>query len=329
MKIEKRGTKYRIQPMIDGQRYSIEFDHNPTQKEIRSAIAECKHDFSEFEFTFGEACEKYIAMKKNVLSPTTIRSYAGILKKLSEEFKALPLKKVTKVHVQTIINKLAVDSSPKTCKNYLGFIMAVLKAFDDSIHFRITLPRKEKEDDYIPSQKEVRAVLEASKGTKWYICFMLGCYGLRRSEILPLTMFDIHDNYVDINKVKVKGIDKGYIVKNIGKTDSSLRRVPIPAELVDLIRQQGFVCDFHPDKILAHLHKYQDIAGVPRFRFHSLRHYFCTELSQANFSEEDIMALGGWSTPHVMKKVYRHQRINEDSKEQKRAVDTILNTLSV
>ena len=72
----------------------------------------------------------------------------------------------------------------------------------------------------------------------------------------------------------------------------------------------------------------QKEAGVPRFRFHDLRHFFVTELSQAGFSEEDIMYLGGYSTPHIMKKVYRHARIDKDLEARKLASKKISDILS-
>jgi hypothetical protein len=40
MKIEKRGNKYRIQPMIRGKRQSITLDYKPTQREINQIIEE-------------------------------------------------------------------------------------------------------------------------------------------------------------------------------------------------------------------------------------------------------------------------------------------------
>lgn len=321
---------YRVQKRIDGKVASFTFDHNPTQKEIKQAIFQVQTENNKNTPTtknsFKDCAEKYIAIKEYILSPTTIRSYRCILKNLPDDFLCLPLHKITQIECQGVINEIAAKSSPKTTANYNGFIMAVINEFSPDAHFKIKLPQKKKPDDYIPSSEEVKKILDASKGTMWYIVFMLGCYGLRRSEIAALTLDDFHDGYVDINKVKVIG-ENGAVIKDIGKTSTSLRLVPISDELTDLVYKQGYVYDQYPSRMVMFLHKYQDMVGVPRFKFHLLRHFYCTELSQAGFSEEDIMALGGWSTPHVMKKVYRHNRIKESQEAQRKAASHIRDIL--
>jgi integrase len=326
MKVEKLPSgNYRVQKCIDGVRRSFTFDHRPTQKEINAKIY--SETYEPDRDSFNSCALKYIAINTNVLSPSTIRSYEAILRALPEDFKKTPINKITDVTLQSLINNISANHTPKTVRNYNGFIMAVLNKFLPKNNLSVTLPKKKKPDDYIPSPEDVRRVLEQAKGTPYYLPIVLGCYGLRKSEIAGLTMDDIYDTYIDINKVKVVG-PNGLVTKDIGKTDASLRRVAVSPDIIAKIREQGYILNTYPDKILVYLNQFQDKAGVPRFRFHLLRHFFCTELFQAGYSEEDIMALGGWSTSHVMKKVYRHQRILEDEKKQSEIATKILQTIS-
>lgn len=322
-----KSGNYRIQFYIDGSRKSYTFDHNPTQKEIKQYVFEQQSQYHEQKSTnpgtFSDYADKYLDIKCNILSPSTKRSYYAIKNKIADWFNNKPIDDITQVDCQRLINELAAKVAPKTVRNYYGFISAVISTYCPNKVFKISFPAKKKQDDYIPTAEEVKAVLDAAKGSKWFIIFSLGCYGLRRSEILPLTLDDIGPDYVDINKTMVLSETNTWITKEIGKTETSLRRVPISKNLSKLIHDQGFICNFHPDKILHHLHQYQKKAKVQQFRFHLLRHFFCTELSQNGFSEEDIMAIGGWSTPHVMKKVYRHNRILQDNKEQNKLSKTI------
>ena len=47
--------------------------------------------------------------------------------------------------------------------------------------------------------------------------------------------------------------------------------------------------------------------GIERpYCFHSLRHYSASYLHAIGIPDAYIMERGGWSTPHVMQKVYRH-----------------------
>lgn len=54
----------------------------------------------------------------------------------------------------------------------------------------------------IPSDDEVRKILEHAKGTGYEIPLILTCYGLRKSEICVLTSEDIDGDVVSITKAK-------------------------------------------------------------------------------------------------------------------------------
>jgi integrase len=332
MRIEKlKSGNYRVQKTIDGIRRSFTFDHKPTQKDISQALFDAKEKEKQRKgdnALFVNAANRYIALKENVLSPTTLRFYDQCLRTLPNDFLNIPLCDIHSDDIQKVVYIMSVGRSAKTVKNYYGFIMSIINMYIPSPNIRVTLPLGKKPDDYIPTAEQVKSVMELAKGSKFYTVFMLGAHGLRRSEILALTLDDVHENYVDINKSKVLDINNKWIIKDIGKTEASLRKVPISPDLSKLIHEQGCIYEGHPSQIIKHLHIYQDKAGVPRFRFHLLRHFYCTELSSAGFTVEDIMALGGWESDSIMKKVYRHQRIKENEAEQKRAAEKILSLLT-
>ncbi len=132
MKIEKRASgNYRIRKMYNGQMYTVSFDHKPTQKEAMQAMAaelnnvQTKHE----SMTFRAAAEKYMASKRNILSPSTIRGYATIIKQIPETFLAKNIYDITALDVQEEINRMAEKCSPKTVRNHHGFLSAVLSAF--------------------------------------------------------------------------------------------------------------------------------------------------------------------------------------------------------
>ena len=106
MKIEKRASgSYRVRKMYKGQMYTVTFDHKPTQKEAMQAMAaelnkvQTKHE----SMTFRAAAEKYMASKKNILSPSTIRGYATIIKQIPETFLAKNIYDITALDVQELI----------------------------------------------------------------------------------------------------------------------------------------------------------------------------------------------------------------------------------
>lgn len=331
MKIEKRGSSYRVRKTHKGKTYTMSFDHKPTQSEITEAFKDMLNapvnERNAPKKTFNECALKYLEVKKNVLSAATTRSYKSILRMLPDEFKNKRMDEFDQIYIQKYINDISAKKSPKTVENYYGFISPVMGMFMPNFNIKIKLPQVQKNEDYIPTPEEVRKVIEKCKIEKYYICFMLGANGLRRSEVIALTMDDINDDYIHVCKAKVQG-DEGWVIQNYNKTPESRRNVPVSKDLIKKIKKQGFVYDGHPDKILEYLHSCQDRANVPRFKFHSLRHFYATELDQAGISSKDVQKLGGWSSDYILRKVYQHNRVEKDKAIQRKASNTIENILS-
>lgn len=312
MKIDKLPSgSYRIRKMIKGKTYSLTFDHKPTDIEIYQAILPVMEETAEgCEMKFEKAADEYISMKKNVISPATVRGYKGIKNKLSEGFKNLRIKDITQIDIQKEANRIALKCSPKTVRNYHGFISAVLGTFRPDLNISTTLPKKRKNEPHIPSEEDVKKLIEHAKthrDGRYYIPVLLGCYGLSRSEICALSIDDLKGNIIHIHKGKVMDDNKEWIVKDIPKETERSRTVPISQELADLIREQGYIFEGHPNTISDYISDACKELKIEHFSLHKLRHFFCSKLSAENIDVETILALGGWSTDFVMKNVYRHK----------------------
>lgn len=329
MKIEKRpsGT-YRVRKMYKGQMYTVSFDYKPTQKEAMQAMAiELDKVQGKYEsLTFRAAAESYIESKKNVLSPTTIRGYHTIIRQIPDSFLEKNVHDISAIDVQAEINRLSKKCSPKTVRNHHGFISAVLGEFCPNLKLNTTLPQKVKNEPYIPSDDDIKQILEYAKGTKYEIPIILACYGLRRSEICALTLDDIDGDVIHINKAKVQDENKEWVIKTT-KTTASTREVIIPMEVADKIRENGYIYQGHPGKITDFLLSTQKKLDIPRFSIHKLRHYFASKMSSLNVPEADILKIGGWETDHIMKSVYRHSMIDKEEKAKRDAAEKLRNAL--
>lgn len=329
MKIEKLPSgSYRIRKMYKGKTFSLVFDYKPTQKEAIRALADEMEKVQEKHrcMDFKSAAEEYIESKRNILSPSTAGGYWNILKHLSEKFLRKNIHDIEPFDVQKEVNALAKDHSPKTVRNYHGFISAVLGMFRPNLKLNTALPQKSKNEPYIPSDDDVRKVIESSKGTKFEIPIILACYGMRRSEICALRAEDIEGDVVHINKAMVQGEDNEWVIKST-KTTSSTRDIVIPAEIAEEIREKGYVYRGNPCSITQFLFATQDKIGLPRFSVHKLRHYFASKMSAMNVPEADIMKLGGWETDHVMKSVYRHSMMEKEENAKREAASKLQNAL--
>lgn len=327
-KIEKTPSgSYRVRKQHDGKRYSMFFDHKPSQREISDKFDTIKSSQEiAVKGTFEELAKKYMLIQNNVLSPSTLRSYGYILEGLSDDFKKKKLKVINQADVQEEINKLCVDKKPKTVRNMHAFISAVIKMYRPEMQLYTKLPQKIKPEKRVPTQNEVAAVLDAVKNTRYSVPYRLACYGLRRSEICALTTDDLSDsNILTINKAKVLNEAKQWVIKPYPKTTESQRSFYIDDELANDIREQGYIYNGHPHRLYDYLKETQDVLKIPRFRLHDFRGYMVTELSQAGYTEADILKLGGWSTPYVMKSTYRQARIQSELDKQKEIAALISN----
>ncbi len=325
MKIEKRASgSYRVRKMYRGQMYTVSFDHKPTQKEAVQAMAaelnkvQTRHE----SMTFRAAAEKYMDSKKNILSPSTIRGYATIMKQISEAFLEKNIYDVSALDVQEEINYMAKRCSPKTVRNHHGFISAVLSTFYPDLKLTTTLPQKIKNEPYIPSDEDMKKILSYAQGTAYEIPIILACYGLRRSEICALTLEDLDGDVISITKALVLNENKEWVIKTT-KTTASTREIVIPMEIADKIREQGYIYKGAPGKITDFLLAAQKKLGLPHFSIHKLRHYFASKMSAMNVPEEDIMRFGGWETDYVMKGVYRHAMEDKNRKAQREASEKL------
>lgn len=329
MKIEKLPSgSYRVRKMYKGKTYTVIFDGKPTQKEAMIAISSALEKVQEKHrsITFKVAAEEYIESKRNVLSPSTIRGYNGIIKRMPESFLEKNIHDITSIDVQTEINRVSKRNSPKTVSNHHGFISAVLGMFCPNLKLNTTLPQKVKNDPYIPSSEDIKSILEQAKGTQFEIPIILACYGMRRSEICALTLEDVKGDIVTIDKAMVQDENKNWIIKST-KTTAGTREIIIPMEIADKIRQQGYVYKGHPNSITCYLFKIQDKLEIPHFSIHKLRHYFASEMSSLGIPEADILRMGGWETDRVMKTIYRHSMIDKEADAKREASEKFSNAI--
>lgn len=323
MHIEKLSSgTYRVIKQHKGKRYSLTFNHKPTQKEIEEEfrLKLHKEDEDRETITFKEASKQYVDLKRNVLSPATVREYTRTSERLPVWFVDTPINKITQVEMQRVINELASTLTPKTVKDRYSFCVAVIRLFKPDVVFHTTLPQKVDKEPYIPTHDDVKRILDYSKGGRYEIVLQLACYGLRREEICALKVSDVtNKGLLTINKAMVQDEDKNWVIKTT-KTPESIRTIAIDEELTKQIKslKTEMVFEGYPQTIANYLRRTQDKLGMEHFSLHKLRHYFCSTLAENNVPESDILAMGGWKqSSNVMKEVYRHSNLQREKERMK------------
>lgn len=310
MNIERlKSGNYRIRKQINGKMIRVTFDHYPTETEQLLALGEHLDDTiaPKEVLIFSNAAKQYVEMRRNVISPKTVKEYLEIPDRLTKDFATMNVYNITKNDVQIEINRIAKKRAPKTVKNYSSFICSVIKTFQKNFDDDITLPQQEIVEPYIPTDEEVVRFLQYIKEErpKYYVVVVLGAYALRRSEIMAITADDIDGNILHITKAKVQNENKEWIIK-VNKTPKSRRDIIIPQDVADMIREKGSAFDGYPSGINKVITTACKRLNIEHFSLHKLRHYFATRLMANKVDVMTVASLGGWSSPAMIYNRYGH-----------------------
>ncbi len=259
------------------------------------------------DVTLSQAYERYINAKRNVLSPSTIQGYKNLSKNSLQDLMPLKISKLTQENIQRSVNIFAAGHSSKSTRNCWGLLSAVLKMFRPNFTVSISLPQKEKQSIYVPTDEDIKTIVSASKGTDLYIPILLAAFGgMREGEICALTDKDILDGFINVNKSMVLTDENEWKIKP-PKTYSSNRKVEMPQFIMDELKNKnGKIVTRNPHAVSIAFGRLLKKNNLPNFRFHDLRHYYVSSLHAIGIPDKYIMAQGGWSTNHTMQTVYNH-----------------------
>ena len=322
MSMEKLPSgSYRVTVIRDKKKYRVTFDHRPTKREAEEALQKkmlSAGKMTNGSLTIEQATEAFIEMKKNVLSPNTIREYSRMPSRCSKWFASMPIDRIDQIAINRQVNEWSEGRSAKTVSNYHGFISTILATFRPDMKIYTTLPQKRKIEPYTPSDEDVRRILSELKGTEYYVGTFLASMGMRRGEILALLPSDVEGNVVHITKAMAIDVQNNRVIKQT-KTTESERDIIIPWEIADLIREQGFVYRRKIGGINEKLTEVQKKLGIPHFSMHKLRHYFASKMVPVA-GMQTVMDLCGWKTDYTPRRIYIHAMAEEKEKAKKIAL---------
>ena len=258
--------------------------------------------------TLADAYARYIEIKKNTLSPATVREYSRAAKADFPELMPLRLSRLTQEAVQSAVNVMSANHSPKSVRNAHGLLSAVLSMFAPEIRLNTRLPQSRKPDLYVPTEQEVEKLVRSIRGTELEKAVLLAAFGsLRRSECSALMISDIEGNIVHVNKAIVLGADKQWTLKQ-PKSKAGYRDIKMPDFVIERLKPapNGRIVNIMPVTITDYFADVRRKFNLPHFRFHDLRHYQASILHAMGVPDKYIMERGGWSTDSTLKNIYQH-----------------------
>jgi len=297
----------------DGKRIWKSFS-GASKKQVvaRAAAFAAEHQATRGALTLEKASEKYISHREKTLSPATIRGYNKILRRFKKDYPKFMRENISLItadDVQDVIDDMAGTDSPKTVHNYISFVSAVLR------HNRIAMPMVEKPrrkgpEIVPPTEESVRRTLAAAKekSEELWICLALAALGpLRQGEIAALSIEDVdfERRTVHVRHSMVYSDAHEWIVKE-PKTYESDRIILMPDEVIEAIGRQGYITKMNPDALRFAFYRLLRANGIPRYRFHDLRHYCISMLHAKGYPDRYIENRSGHATDCVMRRVYTH-----------------------
>ncbi len=289
-----------------------------------------KHEKLPNDLTVSEAVAKYIALKTNILSPSTIRSYELMQKTKFPIIGHIRLHKLTNEMIQSEINQEAAHLSPKYIRNIYGLLTASLQMFAPEFRIHFSYPDYRKKEISIPSTSDIRRLLSLSAPFDQMLAIKLAAFlGLRRGEICGIHVNDVSlsRERLFIRRSVVLSHDKKWIEKE-PKTKAGRREMIIPPFLKDDFEQAIYrkqpndkLVDLVPSQISDNFETMVRQAGIQKCTFHALRHYFASIMLANNVPNKYAMEMMGHETSNMLERVYQHTM-----QDKKQSVASQINT---
>lgn len=315
------GT-WRCQVMVGGKRVSVVAK---TPGEAQAKAVALKNGLIEEnatlkaarkgELTLAAAIDRYIEIRKNVLSPSTISGYREIQR---NRFRGLMREKVLNIEpadLQSAVNTEAATVSAKTIKNALGLMVAVISEYKDISIKRVRLPQRKRVEHAFLDEQGMMDLFEAIQGSPVEIPILLAVWlGMRRSEIMGLCWdsIDFERSKILVRRTYVRGADGKYILRDEMKTEASRRTLDCPGYILQKLEayapehREGRVFLMHPNTIYDTMRDICRRKNIPFVGVHGLRHTNASVMLSLGIVDKVAMARGGWSTDVTMKQVYQH-----------------------
>lgn len=131
-----------------------------------------------------------------------------------------------------------------------GLLSAVLGVYRPDFTLRTDLPNKVRPSIYVPTDKEVEALIKRVSETQMEIPVLLAAFGpMRRSEICALTSEQINGNIVHVEQAMVLNDNHQWVIKK-PKSYAGDRYITFPDFVINKIgERKGKIVSLNPAQI--------------------------------------------------------------------------------
>ena len=300
--------------------------------------------------------EHYAKVKVRPSSHQTYRGY--IENHIKPNIGTIPLEKLTTLDLQKLYKELLTSGridrieskhqpkglSVKTVRNLHQIISSALalakeqKLIVSNPAEGCALPKPEhKEMKTLPAEQLQSFLQEAKESGVFELYYLELATGLRRGELLGLKWEDIDLERGSLRVRRQIARINGEVVEAPLKTKNAYRTLPLAEDTIDVLKTQRKKTGnspwvfpspvggpISPDSVLHMLHRVLKRAGLPRVRFHDLRHTFATLALQNGVDVKTVSGMLGHFSAGFTLDTYAHVT----TESQRQAAQTMGSLLS-
>ena len=282
--------------------------------------------------------EHYAKVKVRPSSHQTYRGY--IDNHIKPSIGKIQLEKLTSLELQKFYKKLLTNGrvdrlesrhqakglSPKTVRNIHQIISSAMSLAKEQKLIvanpaeGCALPRLEhREMKTLPVEQLQSFLREAKESGVFEFYYLELATGLRRGELLGLKWEDVDLERGDLRVRRQIARINGEVVEAPLKTKNAYRTLPLAEDTVSILLEQKKKVDgspwvfpsptggpISPDSVLHMLHRVLKRAGLPKVRFHDLRHTFATLALQSGVDVKTVSGMLGHFSAGFTLDTYAH-----------------------
>ena len=332
------------------------------KEKLRQAIGETQAlDITKAgKYTVGEWMEVWFQdYAKIKVRPSSHQTYQGYIHNhIRPNIGDIPLEKLTSLDLQKFYKKLLTEGrvdrveakgqpkglSAKTVRNIHQILSSALKLAQEQRLILTNpaegcaLPRVEHQEMKTLTTVQLASFFrEARESGVFELYYLELATGLRRGELLGLKWEDVDLERGDLRVRRQVSRINGEVVEAPLKTKNAYRTLPLAEDTVSVLREQRRKVGnspwvfpspnggpISPDSVLHMLHRVLKRAGLPKVRFHDLRHTFATLALQNGVDVKTVSGMLGHFSAGFTLDTYAHIT----SAAQRQAAQTMGSVLS-
>lgn len=323
--VKRSSGNYAIVYYIDGKQ-KWQTLPGATKKEAEKVLSDIngavyRGEYQDKNIAFDKLTHDWLASLKAQVKPSTLEFYQNISKQLTAHFKSAKVRNITTAQVENYLVSKIGKISNRTVGYHLTVLRMIFKkaviwgyCYKNPTDF-IKKPRPEHNEVKILSIEEIDKLLAASIGQTRLLILTAVLTGMRAGELMALRWQDVDlvTGVISVTRNYVRGRIE------LPKSHGSIRQIIIPPLLVDELAkvkdgaESNLIftnsvgnplewCNFYNREFLPLLKS----AGLPKVRFHSLRHAYASTLVASGEDLKFVQSQLGHSSLTMTLNTYSH-----------------------